>query len=165
MKRVLVIGNAGAGKTTFAKRLSQETGLPLVSLDHLFWKPNWEQRGQEEFDRLLQAELDKAEWIIDGNYARTLQHRIQYADTVLFLDYNRWICTWRVIKRYLFTKEDQAEGCKQKIDWQFFKYVFWDYSKNNRLQTVTIKHGNSKSVEWIIFRSPKELSRSAKNSE
>ena len=81
MKRILIIGNAGAGKSTFAKALSQKLGLPLVHLDQLFWYGDWQTVERSEFDRQLQAELEKPQWIIDGNFSRTLPHRLQYCDT------------------------------------------------------------------------------------
>ena len=86
MRRVLIIGNAGSGKSTFAKKLAKTTGLSLVHLDKIYWRGNWEHLTREEFDKALQAELEKEEWIIDGNFSRTLPRRLEYCDTVIWLD-------------------------------------------------------------------------------
>ncbi len=86
MKRILIIGNAGSGKTTFAKKLSEKTGLPLVHLDKIYWTGNWEHLERDKFDDILQKELEKSEWIIDGNFNRTLPHRLKYCDTVFYFD-------------------------------------------------------------------------------
>ena len=99
MKKVLIIGNAGSGKTTFAKALSERTSLPLVHLDRLYWKDNWEHTTREEFDVLLQRELEESEWILDGNFNRTLPHRLQYCDTVFFFDLPTISCLWGITKR------------------------------------------------------------------
>lgn len=157
MKRILVIGNAGSGKTTFAQALAQKLNLPLIHLDQLFWLTDWEQREQAEFDQLLLNELKKEAWVMDGNYARTLPFRIEYADTVIFLDFNRWICTWRVIKRWIYPQEDQALGCPQKLDLPFLKYVFWDYPEKNRRKSLGMQKESKTSVNWIVFRQPEEL--------
>ena len=86
MQRVLLIGNAGAGKTTFAKKLSQKLHLPLVHLDSLYWCGNWEHLSRDAFDAILQSELEKPQWIIDGNFNRTILHWLQYCDTVFYFD-------------------------------------------------------------------------------
>ena len=78
MQRILIIGNAGSGKTTFAKQLSEKLNLPLIHLDRLYWCGNWEHLSRDEFDVILQAELEKPQWIIDGNFNRTIPHRLQY---------------------------------------------------------------------------------------
>ena len=76
MKRVLVIGGNGSGKSTFSRKLGEKTGLPVVHLDKIFWRGNWEYISREEFDVLLKTELEKAEWIIDGNFERTHEERM-----------------------------------------------------------------------------------------
>lgn len=100
MEKILVIGCCGAGKTTFSKALAAKLGLPLVHLDALFWRDNWQSASKEEFDALLHAELVKPRWIIDGNYNRTLLWRMRHADTVIFLDYPRLSSLCGVIGRY-----------------------------------------------------------------
>lgn len=128
MKRILVIGNCGAGKTLFSKNLAHKLKLPLIHLDHLFWQPNWKEYNLNEFDQILQLELEKPTWIMDGNYNRTLSTRIKYADTVIHLNYSRWACLYRIVKRWL-NQEQQADGCKAKIDLPFLWYVFYKYPK------------------------------------
>lgn len=86
MKRALIIGPSGAGKSTFARALRDKTGLPLYYLDMLWHLPDRTHVSREEFDGKLEAILEKPEWIIDGNYSRTLKIRLSRADTVFFLD-------------------------------------------------------------------------------
>ena len=120
MERVLIIGNSGSGKTTFAKKLASKTGLPLVHLDKLFWHGNWEQVTKENFDSALQNELDKERWIIDGNFSRTLPHRMKYCDTVFYFDLPTSCCLFgavmRLIKNYGKSREDMGGSCPERFD-------------------------------------------------
>lgn len=151
MQRILVIGCCGAGKSTFSKQLAAKLNLPLIQLDRLFWKPGWIHQEDRVFADLLQTELDRDRWIIDGNYLQSLPLRLQYADTVIFLDLNRWICTWRILKRWFFQEGYQAVGCPQKVDIPFMKFVFWDYPQSHRNKVLELKEQYSTSLNWLTL--------------
>ena len=106
MKRVLVIGSPGAGKSTFARNLRDKTGLPLYHLDNIWHKPDRTTISREEFDERLAAILAKDSWIIDGNYSRTLELRLQYCDTVFLLDYPLEVCLAGVSDRIGKKRDD-----------------------------------------------------------
>ena len=116
----MIIGNAGSGKSTFAKALAEKTRLPLVHLDQLYWNGYWEHVSRDEFDILLQAELDKPQWIMDGNFNRTLPYRLQYCDHVFFFDMPTWLCLWGITKRLLTnygrSREDMGGNCPEYFD-------------------------------------------------
>lgn len=99
MKRIAIIGSPGAGKSTYAQRLSMITGIQVYHLDKLYWKPGWVETPKSEWVEFQQRIVNKEEWIIDGNYGATMDIRIQAADTVIFLDFPRRVCLWRSIKR------------------------------------------------------------------
>ena len=159
MKRVMIIGSPGSGKSTFAVWLSKETELPLIHLDKLFWRPGWVHCSREEFDGLLQTELEKNRWIIDGNYSRTVEARLKYADTVVFFRYPRTLCLWRVIKRWLQSRgkvrSDMGEGCPERLDFEFLKYV-WNFNKTELPQTLEKLKGNH-GAEVIEIKNRKNL--------
>jgi adenylate kinase family enzyme len=157
MQRILVIGCCGAGKSTFAKELSSKLDLPLVHLDRLFWKPGWIEQEELVFAELLQTEVARDEWIIDGNYLKYLPLRLKYADTVIFLNLNRWVCTWRVLKRWILQEGYQAVGCPQKVDLPFIKYVFWDYPQRDRAKALELKDRYSSSVNWVVLENSIEI--------
>ena len=135
MKRVIIVGCGGAGKSTLARQLGEITGLPVVHLDKIFWLPGWVERDREEFDELLRQEMSKDEWIMDGNFNRTMPERLSRCDTVIYLDYSRLTCLFGVLKRVLTTygtiRPDMGEGCPERVDLEFLKWV-WTFNKNKR---------------------------------
>ena len=135
MERIMIIGCSGSGKTTLARKLGEETGLPVIHLDRIWWKPGWVESSREEFDAKLLAEMEQPRWIIDGNYSRTMPQRFERCDTVIYLDFNRFQCLWGVIKRvvtnYGTTRPDMGDNCPERIDWAFLKWV-WNFNKKNR---------------------------------
>ena len=158
MERVLIIGCGGAGKSTLARALGEKTGLPVIHLDKLFWKPGWVESTQEEIDGIIQREISKDRWIIDGNYNRTLTMRMERCDTVIYLDFSRFACLRGVIKRILTThgtvRPDMGAGCPERFDLDFLKWV-WNFNKTKRRQY----HEMLNSLEdrnVIILRSRQE---------
>ena len=92
MKRVIIIGCPGSGKSTFARKLQSVTGLPLHHLDLIYWKSDRSIVPREEFLEKLHQIMAQEQWIIDGNYASTMEMRMQACDTVVFLDYPPELC-------------------------------------------------------------------------
>ena len=99
MKKVLVIGCPGAGKSTFARKLSAKTGLPLYYLDMIWHKADRTTVSTEEFDMTISEIMNKHQWILDGNYLRTLPMRLEKADTVFFFDLPLDVCLSGAIER------------------------------------------------------------------
>ena len=85
-------GCPGSGKSTLARALGKKLQLPVIHLDQLWWREGWENVTKEEFDQALEQELAKSRWIIDGNYSRTMEHRLEKCDTILYLDFNIRVC-------------------------------------------------------------------------
>lgn len=122
MKRVLVIGCPGAGKSTFARRLRDVTGLPLYYLDMMWHKPDRTTVTREQFDSRLQSILKRDAWIIDGNYARTLPQRLEYCDTVFFLDFPTDICVAGAEQRIGVKREDMP-WVEHEFEEEFRQYI------------------------------------------
>lgn len=99
MKKVLVIGCPGAGKSTFAHKLSEKTGLPLYYLDMIWHKADRTTISTEEFDTAISEIMNKDQWILDGNYLRTMPMRLEKADTVFFFDLPLDVCLSGAVER------------------------------------------------------------------
>ena len=122
MKRVLVIGCPGAGKSTFARWLRDATGLPLYYLDRIWHRPDKTNIPREEFDARV-AELTAGDrWIIDGNYLRTLEPRLARCDTVFFLDLPVDVCLAGVAARMGQPREDMP-WVEEEPDEEFLQYI------------------------------------------
>lgn len=92
MKKIIILGCPGSGKSTFAVKLQERTGLPLYHLDRIWWKPDRSHISREEFDSILEKITAQDEWILDGDYSRTYEVRLRACDTVFFLDFDEKVC-------------------------------------------------------------------------
>ncbi len=161
MKRVLILGSAGSGKSTMAKWLGEMLDIEVIHLDSYFWNPGWTETPKEEWQIKLSELLEKDNWVMDGNWPDSLEKRIKFADTIVFIDLPRAICLWRVVKRYFKyrnqTRPDMGEHCNEKIDWGFLVWI-WNYPKQikpliikqikrNREKTTSIILNNKKDVD------------------
>lgn len=155
MRRVLVIGCPGAGKSTLTRALAETLGLPAVYLDRLWWKSGWINRTRAEFDARLDAALAGDAWVMDGNYLRTLPRRLERCDAVLFLDYPRRLYLFRALRRILRwrgrTRPDMAEGCPERLAPAFIRWI-WDFHRTQRPRVLELL--SAWKGEAHIFRSP-----------
>lgn len=157
MKRVLVIGSGGSGKTTFSKKLAEQTGLPLYHLDALYWKPGWKEPEKAEWRANMDALARRDEWIIDGNYSGTFDLRMPHADLIVFFDIPAYRCIWNILKRRLqyarFTRPDMAPGCPETIGFGFLIWV-WQYPKKNKPKVLeAIRNLKAAHAKVLIFNS------------
>ena len=160
--KICIFGNAGTGKSTLSWQLSQLLQLPVYHLDRYFWSPNWIERSDEEFFASVETIQAQNEWIMDGNYLRFLfQERLHACDTVIFLDFSRVFCLYRIIKRYYRNKnkprKDLCTGCFDKLDWGFIKWV-WGFKTRVRpdlLEELNALRSQGKRI--FIFRKKSEL--------
>jgi adenylate kinase family enzyme len=159
MKKVLVIGSGGAGKSTFARKLGEAIGIEVIHLDTLYWRPGWVKTDRQEWERTVERLLACDSWIMDGNYGGTREMRMQACDTVIFLDVPRSVCLYRILKRSLLlygkTRPDMAEGCNEKFDLEFVQWV-WTYPNRARVRVMK-QFREFEDKEIIILRRKKEI--------
>lgn len=122
MKRVIVIGCPGAGKSTFARRLSAKTGLPLYYLDMIWHLPDRTTLSREEFVTRLEEIVARDEWIIDGNYLHTMPFRLQNCDTVFFFDLPTDVCLAGAEERIGKEREDMP-WTEERLDEEFRQWI------------------------------------------
>ena len=129
--RIAIIGYSGSGKSTLARKLGELYNLPVLHFDKVQFRPNWEIRPQKSKEVMTKAFLDLHDsWVIDGNYSKLyFERRMAEADVIIQLRFNRLSCLSRVTGRYWkykdSTRTDMADGCKEKLDWEFVKWVLW----------------------------------------
>jgi adenylate kinase family enzyme len=153
-QRALVIGISGAGKSTFARKLAALKKLPLVHLDQLYWNPGWQEAPPSVYRQRLDAVLAEPRWVIDGSNPSTLDLRLPRADAVFWLDRSRWACIVRVLKRVISTRgqvrPDMADGCPERLDLEFLRFV-WTYpEKFNPRITAALERHNAMSRTLIL---------------
>ncbi|MDD5938938.1 MAG: DNA topology modulation protein [Clostridiales bacterium] len=129
--KIVVIGYSGAGKSTLARELGLRFVCEVLHLDSINFISGWRERDRKEALALVSAFMARDSWIIDGNYSGFLQEqRLEEADQILFLDFSRWDCLRRVWKRYRTyrgrTREELPEGCVEKLDREFLRWVLWE---------------------------------------
>ena len=133
MQRVMIIGSSGSGKSTLAKKLGKITKLPVIHIDKIYWKSGWVLRSADETIEMIESAAKAEQWIFDGNNTTSFECRISRADTLIFLDFPTYLCMYRVIMRLVKFKmgqprEDMAEGCPERFDWNFIKLLKWIYN-------------------------------------
>jgi adenylate kinase family enzyme len=162
MKKVIVVGSSGAGKTHFSKRLSAALGIELVHIDRVYWGPDWTEPSEDEWKTTLAGLLARESWIIDGNYTGTLDMRLAASDTVIFLDIRRTLCVWRVIRRtlrfYRRRRPDMADGCAERFDWPFLLFI-WNYTKKTKPKIIARIEAHRESTTLIHLKSPSDVRR------
>ena len=160
MNKILVIGSGGAGKSTFAKRLGAVLKLEVIHLDALYWSSGWVEMPKDEWRVVVAELLRRDSWIMDGNYGGTLDLRLGACDAVIFVDLPRLVCLLRVLKRRaLYRKKsrpDMANGCDEKLNWEFLKWV-WNYPSKKKPDVLEKLKRYSQTKSVIILRSDSEI--------
>jgi adenylate kinase family enzyme len=162
MRKILVIGAGGAGKSTLARRLAACGGLPLIHLDALYWHPGWVPTPNDLWDQEIARLIAQDAWVMDGNYGRTLPPRLAACDTVIFLDRPRWRCLWHLLRRRLEYRRkgrpDLAAGCPERITWEFISWV-WTYPKRRRPALLRQLAALEASKRVVMVRNDRDIER------
>lgn len=136
MKKIIVIGCPGSGKSTFSRALHQATGIPLFHLDNLFWNADKTTVDKDVFYERIAEILQKNSWIIDGNYASTMEMRMEMCDTVIFLDFPPDICLAGIAERKGKKRSDMP-WVETDDDSEFLEYVK-NFNTNYRSQIMEL---------------------------
>jgi adenylate kinase family enzyme len=163
MRKILLIGGGGSGKSVLAARIAAQIGLPLIHLDALFWKPGWVETPREEWRRIVEKLVQRDAWVMDGNYGGTLDLRLAACDTALFLDFPPIVCLWRVLKRraqfHNKSRPDAGSDCPERLNSEFLGWI-WSYRRKRRpkiLEKLSAAAAQGKQV--IVLRDSREVER------
>ncbi len=163
-KRIAIIGCGGSGKSTLATRLGPALGLPVVHLDAHYWSPGWVSTPRDEWENEVESLLSRESWIMDGNYGSTMDKRLAASDAVIFMDFPRRVCLWRVVKRRFqnigVSRPDMAPGCPERfLDGRFLEFLkwVWDYPRVNRRRLLERLQELQASTTIITLRNTKEV--------
>lgn len=160
MKRIIILGPSGSGKSTVCDRVGKILGIPIVHLDMHYWNPNWVETPKDEWVNKVKELIAAESWAMDGNYTSTLMMRADAADTLIFLDMTRRLSYFRVIRRYLKnrgkTRPDVTEGCPEKIDLDFIKWI-WEYPGTRKPKILNFLEKMRKTKNVYILNNQKEI--------
>lgn len=150
MNKILIIGCPGSGKSTFARKLQEKMDIPLFYLDMLYHRPDRTTCTPQEFDQKLEEILKQEQWILDGNYIRTMPRRLACCDTVFWLDYPLEICLQGIASRFGKPREDMP-WIETQRDEEFMEFVS-EFPQITRPEIVKLLEKN-RDKHIVIFHS------------
>ena len=162
MERVLVVGCSAAGKSTVARELGKILDISVVHLDKLLWKPGCRLSDAHEEPEAVREVLDQPRWIMDGNYTVSLPMRLAAADTVVVVDFDRWRCLYRAMKRLLQfrgrTRPDMGAQCPEQLNLSFLQWI-WNYPHDERPVLLKQLREHGGHAKLVFLHNPREVDR------
>lgn len=110
-RRIFVRGTSGSGKSTLARKIAEKLDLEYIEMDAIHHQPNWTERPREETAAILDEVTKRENWVVDGNYSFALDHHVDRADMVVWLDYSFPFVFGRLLLRTL------RRGIKKEVLW------------------------------------------------
>lgn len=162
--KIAIIGYSGSGKSTTAEFLSKKYNIPIMYLDKVHHLPNWVENTRENELKQVSKFLENNEsYIIDGNYPKLYyKHRMDEADKIIFMNFNRFNCLFRAIKRYFKYKgkyrKSMTQGCDEKIDLKFVLWILY-YGRNKERKSHYKWVVDNYSDKVIIIKNQRQLNK------
>ncbi|MEA3349267.1 MAG: adenylate kinase [Chloroflexota bacterium] len=164
--RVNVIGTSGVGKSTFANQLAEVLAIPYIEMDALYWLPNWEEPSDNDFFTILDEQLKRDAWVLDGNYSRTTAIKWGRVQTIIWLDYSFLRAIYQVVTRAFERSWTQSElwphtGNRESFRKCLFSrdsIILWTlitYRRRRKNYTALMKNANYPNIDFLRFCSPK----------
>lgn len=159
--KIVILGYSGSGKSTLARNLAKHYDLPALHLDQVQFLPNWQVRDTKEAQNIVLEFISQENWVIDGTYSHyVLNERLATADQIIFMNFSRITCLFRVFKRFLkyhgTNRPDMTTGCNEKIDGEFLWWLLYEgRTKQKRQEFAAISQRFSKKM--VVLNNQKEL--------
>ncbi len=161
LKRIAIIGLPGSGKSTFAMELGDILHLPVHHLDNYCFV-NGVKADPQDLIANQQKLVDQESWIIEGCSIKTLEMRLRRADMVVYLDFPRLLCVWRVFKRLFMLDHDLSKsGCATLVNWELLKYI-WNFKKE-KSERIEALRAQYPKLDFYVLKSAKELDQFVQN--
>jgi adenylate kinase family enzyme len=147
VKRVVILGPGASGKSTLAVHLGEITGLPVVELDKVFWRPGLVATARDQWVEIQQALVEEDQWIMDGDLGPydAVEVRLRAADTIIFMDFSLVRCAWRAVRR-----------SRERFD---FWLSLLRYRRQSRPRLTEAIANYATNANVYVFRNPEALSR------
>lgn len=160
VRRIIIVGNNGSGKSYLSKELAAITGLPLVHLDMEFWRLNWQMPPHEEWIQRQSELIARERWIIEGNHTGTMELRFAAADAVIFLDINRLVCLAGVLLRRGRKRSDLPHYLNEKLDHGFLALCrgMWRFPKDRKPKILGL-HAQYPGKPFLTIGSRRAMKR------
>lgn len=162
MKRVMIVGQPGSGKSTLARAMGRITGLPVIHVDLMHWKPGWVARDFDEKIAMAHAAEAGEAWIFEGGMSQTWRNRLSRADTLVLLDFSVWFRMWRVFKRtlrdYGRSREDLPDNCPETFDREFWGYI-WSTRNSGRTRMLSLMRSAGPEKRVVHLQSVRAVRR------
>lgn len=160
MKRIVIIGPAGAGKSKLARDLHSRYNIKTYHLDRIFWERGWKWKHRDVKLDILQKLVREKQWIIEGSYLKISEPRLEAADTIIFLDMPPLLCLFRLIERHYKqhdrSRRDIPMECTDKFDWKLIvKVLTFPFRDRKLLQRNLARYEGTKRI--LHLRSPEEV--------
>lgn len=159
--RIMVVGCSGGGKSTLSQKIARRFGLVYISIDRdILWLPGWVERGKAEQRRIIEELIRQDRWIMDGTNPSTFDVRVPRSDLVIWVRMPRLVNVWgilsRAVKHWGQTRPEMAPGCPEKVDWEFFRFV-WTFEKKFSWRIIEglEKHAGDRPV--LVLKSRREM--------
>ena len=161
MKKILILGNSGSGKSTFAINLSKHLNIKCLHLDKLVYPDSWDKPEHQNMEKEVSLFVNDDSWIIDGNYLNHALERFDLCDTIFFLDINRFVCLHSVVsrKRKYQGKDRVSRSSKvdEKLNRSFLNWVFFGFYATSRKKIKKLLKETNKKV--VILKSRKQVNK------
>ncbi len=161
-KRIAVIGCCGSGKSTLARQLGEVLKLPVIHLDRHYWQSGWVETPEPLWRQTVIDLVQGPTWIMDGNYSNTFDLRFPAVETIIFLDFPRWLCLLQVLKRIRQyrgrTRPDMAAECPERFDWDFLLWV-WNFPRRSRPKILQALNRYAENRQVIVLYRPADVQK------
>lgn len=170
MDRIMIFGFSGGGKSTLARKMGEILRIEPTHFDRLHWLPGWVESTREYKREMIKPVLERDRWIIEGNYHFIYWNkRLELADTVIFIDVNRFICLWQAWKRSCIykgkTRPDMGEGCTEKFDLEFAKWVFFQGRRRKNIMLDAVKYAKEQNKAVYVLKNRRDINEFLKGIE